>query len=188
MLIDKNNNPLQSGSIEVICGCMFAGKTKELIRRINNSGIAEHKIGVFKPSIDVRYDSEKIVSHDAHYLEAIPLNGALNILDHVDEIDLVAIDEAQFFGDDLVETVKKMSVDGKRVILAGLDNDYLGNPFGPMPALMSISNNVTTLHAVCERCGGEASFTYRKTQSVEQIVLGEKNEYEARCKSCYDAK
>lgn len=186
MLID-NNRP-QSGSIEVICGCMFAGKTKELIRRVNDSGIEQQKIGIFKPSIDVRYHPDKIVSHDASALDAIPLNEALTILDHIDNLELFAIDEAQFFGDELVEVAKKLVTEGKRVVIAGLDLDYLGNPFGPMPGLISIANKVTILHAVCERCGGEASFTFRKTSSEDQVLIGEKNEYEARCRSCYNAK
>lgn len=188
MLTDKINNPLQSGSVEVICGCMFAGKTKELINRVINSGVAQQKIGVFKPSIDVRYHPYKIVSHDANILDAIPLKDGLGMLVYIDNFELFAIDEAQFFGVELVEVTKKLVMKGKRVIIAGLDMDYLGNPFGPMPALISIANKVTTLHAICERCGGEASFTYRKTHSDEQVLVGEKNEYEARCKSCYDAK
>lgn len=186
MLIDKNCP--HSGSIEVICGCMFAGKTKELIKRVNISGVQQQKIGVFKPSIDVRYHPDKIVSHDASALDAIPLNEALRILDHIEDLELIAIDEAQFFGDELVEVAKKLVTEGKRVIVAGLDMDYLGNPFGPMPALISIANKVTTLHAICECCGGEASFTYRKTSSDDQVLIGEKNKYEARCRSCYDAK
>lgn len=188
MHIDKNNNDPQSGSVEVICGCMFSGKTKELIYRVSTSGIVQEKIGAFKPSIDIRYHADKIVSHDAGSIEATALNKALEILDHVDGMELIAIDEAQFFGDDLIVAVQGMAKDGKRVIVAGLDMDYLGRPFGPMPALISIANEVTKLHAICERCGAEAGFTYRKMQRDEQVLIGEKNEYEARCRSCYESK
>ena len=186
MPINLIQNKHQTGFIEVICGCMFSGKTKELIKRIKASGLKGHNIGVFKPSIDVRYHADKIVSHDTSSLEAKPIAQAKEMLDQIEGLELVAIDEAQFFGDDIVEVIKQLANEGKRVIVAGLDLDYLQKPFGPMPVLISIANQVTTLHAVCERCGGEASFTYRKTQSDQRILIGEKNEYEARCNTCYD--
>jgi thymidine kinase len=186
MPIDLNKKNRQTGIIEVICGCMFSGKTKELIRRIKDSGIQQQKIGVFKPSIDIRYHSDKIVSHDSNSVDATPIQEGKQIVDHVDGLELVAIDEAQFFEHALVEAVQKIADQGIRVIVAGLDMDYRGIPFGPMPALLSIANHVTQLHAICERCGGEASFSYRKTRSDEQVLIGEKNEYEARCISCFD--
>ncbi len=188
MSVETSKNNHHNGFIEVICGCMFSGKTNELISRVSTSGIEKQKIGLFKPSVDVRYHADNIVSHDAHVLEAKPLQEAMDILDHADDLALFAIDEAQFFGQEIVGAIEQLANQGKRVIIAGLDMDYMGRPFGPMPALLSIANHVTKLHAQCEQCGDEARFSYRKTSGQEQVLLGEKNEYEARCRTCYNLK
>ena len=181
----KPNDP--AGCIEVICGSMFSGKTEELIRRVREAEDNHQKIGVFKPSMDTRYHAEMIVSHDSNALNARPLDRAKKILEHVAEFEVIALDEAQFFDEELVQIIEELANAGKRLIIAGLDMDYQGKPFGPMPALLSIATYVTKLHAVCMQCGGEASFSFRKTSSQEQVVLGEKNEYEPRCRTCFNS-
>jgi thymidine kinase len=173
------------GSIEVVCGSMFSGKTEELIRRLKRAKIANLKVAIFKPSMDIRYHENMIVSHNENVLEAKPVSDAAEILDHVNEIDVVGIDEAQFFNEKITAVCESLAGMGKRVILAGLDMDYLGKPFGPMPNLLATANYVTKLHAVCVKCGGIASYSFRISDESDQVVLGEKQHYEARCRNCY---
>jgi thymidine kinase len=173
------------GSIEVVCGSMFSGKTEELIRRLKRAKIANLKIAIFKPSLDIRYHENMIVSHNENILDAKPVADPIEILNQVDEADVVGIDEAQFFNEKITSVCESLAGMGKRVILAGLDMDYLGKPFGPMPDLLATANYVTKLHAVCVKCGGTASYSFRISDENDQVVLGEKQHYEARCRSCH---
>jgi thymidine kinase len=181
----------ENGTIEVICGAMFSGKTEELIRRLKRARIARLQISLFKPSLDNRYHSEDIVSHDQSRIEARPVShsGEIHALltdsDQV-SVDVVGIDEAQFFDDGIVDVVRKLSAQGVRVVVAGLDMDYLGVPFGPMPALMAVAEQVTKLHPVCMVCGGTASHSYRIVPDRSHLMLGEKESYEPRCRSCFN--
>jgi thymidine kinase len=173
------------GWIEVICGSMFSGKTEELIRRINRAIIAQQEVKIFKPAIDVRYDYSKIVSHDKNAVNSFPINHSSEILERVGECKVVAIDEAQFFDNELTNICVKLANEGCRVIVSGLDMDYLGKPFGQMPDLMAVAEYVTKLHAICVQCGEVAMYSYRLALSEKQVLLGEKNEYEARCRKCF---
>lgn len=175
----------QSGWIEVVCGSMFSGKTEELIRRLKRARIANMQVISFKPQLDVRYHAEKIVSHDENATSAFPVADPLSILEQSEAYDVVGIDEAQFFGEQILDVCNTLANRGKRVIVAGLDMDYTGKPFGQMPALMSIANYVTKLHAVCVKCGGAASYSFRTSGKKDQVMLGEKDHYEARCRSCF---
>lgn len=177
----------KTGWIEVICGSMFSGKTEELIRRLKRAQIAHQSLRIFKPAIDVRYDSQKIVSHDANAIQSIPLQNAAEILPLAEGIDVVGIDEAQFFGLELLDVCEELAVKGTRVIVAGLDMDYLGKPFGPIPHLLATAEYLTKLHAICVRCGHLATHSYRLKPEKAKIVLGEKDLYEARCRICYHA-
>jgi thymidine kinase len=174
------------GWIEVICGSMFSGKTEELIRRLNRAKIAQQKIEIFKPAVDVRYHETEIVSHNSSSIDSIPVQASLNILLIQHDASVVGIDEAQFFDDEIVYVCQTLAEQGKRVIVAGLDMDYLGNPFGPMPKLMSIAEYVTKVHAICMVCGDLASHSFRKTNNTSQVMLGEKDTYEARCRHCFN--
>lgn len=187
----ENSIPVNSGkptgSIEVICGSMFSGKTEELIRRINRVKIAKRNIMIFKPSLDYRYSECDIVSHTKNSSQAIPVQSSRVIANTVTEdVDVVAIDEAQFFDHDLVNVVNGLASDGKRVILAGLDMDYMGQPFGPMPDLMAIADDVYKCRAICMKCGRLANYSYRMAESSEQVLIGEKQEYMPLCRSCYE--
>lgn len=182
---EPNTSTNKTGWIEVVCGSMFSGKTEELIRRIKRAEIANLKIAIFKPSVDIRYHENKIVSHNENILDAKPVSDPKTILDFVEGIDVVGVDEAQFFSEDIIGVCESLALMGKRVILAGLDMDYLGKPFGPMPNLLATANYVTKLHAVCIKCGGIASYSFRISDESQQVVLGEKKHYEARCRSCY---
>ena len=186
MFTEPNQINTNTGWIEVVCGSMFSGKTEELIRRLKRARIANQKVGIYKPEMDVRYSSDSIVSHDENAITAFPVKQALAILSNFNEFDVVGIDEAQFFGKELIEVCEQMANQGKRVIIAGLDMDYTGKPFGPMPELLSIANYVTKLHAICVKCGGIASYSYRTTLNKDQVVIGEKDHYEARCRSCFN--
>lgn len=182
----ENIHPREYGSIEVICGSMFSGKTEELIRRINRVKIAKRKITIFKPTLDIRYSKNDIVSHSRNSSEAIPVQNARVILSMVeDDTQVVAIDEAQFFDENIIEVVQTLVSKGKRVICAGLDMDYLGQPFGPMPQLMAIADDVYKCRAICVRCGHLANFSYRIAHSQEQVLIGEKQEYMPLCRCCY---
>jgi len=177
-------NNEQFGWIEVICGSMFSGKTEELIRRIKRAKIANQKIKVFKPVIDSR-SNNFIESHDESKLECIEVKSPNEILKKIDNCDVVAIDEAQFFDDLIVPVCNKIANNGIRVIIAGLDMDYLGNPFGPMPNLMAISEYVTKVHAVCKKSGNIANYSYRKNNKKDIVVIGEKDKYEPLSRSVF---
>src|SRR5690606_7849751 len=181
----KRSKEKGAGWIEVISGSMFSGKTEELIRRLNRARIANLNVEIFKPGIDVRYDEEDIVSHNKNSIRSTPVNMAEEILLYSGNCDVVGIDEAQFFDDALVDVVNKLADAGKRVILAGLDMDSNGVPFGPMPQLMAVAEYVTKVHAICVNCGEIAHYSFRKSASESQILLGEHDVYEARCRACY---
>ena len=180
-----NNTQEKKGHIEVICGSMFSGKTEELIRRLNRAVIAKQPVGIFKPSLDKRYQDDQVVSHDLTSIQSIPVKSAEEIIPLADDCQVVGIDEVQFFDQKIVQVVTDLANSGKRMILAGLDMDFEGNPFGPMPQLMAVAEYVTKVHAICMRCGNLASHSYRLTGSKETIMLGETESYEARCRSCF---
>lgn len=181
-----NQGPSKNaGWIEVICGSMFSGKTEELIRRLNRAVLARQQVEIFKPSVDQRYHEENIVSHNENSIRSTPVSVASEILLHVHTGEVVGIDEAQFFDDSIVEVAQTLAAQGTRVILAGLDMDYLGKPFGPMPSLMAVAEFVTKVHAICMRCGGVASHSYRLSASDAQVLLGSHRQYEARCRRCF---
>ena len=176
----------RTGWIEVVCGSMFSGKTEELIRRLNRAKIARQKVEIFKPAIDKRYHEQDIVSHNENSIRSTPINAAEEILLFASDCDVVGIDEAQFLDNSLVEVCNRLATNGKRVIVAGLDMDFAGKPFGPMPQLMSIAEYVTKVHAICVVCGEVAQYSYRKVTSQDKILLGETDSYEARCRRCYN--
>lgn len=176
------------GWIEVICGSMFSGKTEELIRRLKRVKIANLKVEIFKPSMDVRYDEEKIVSHDENKILSTPVDNSKSILLLAQNVDVVGIDEAQFFDDGIADVCELLALKGMRVIVAGLDMDFQGKPFGQMPALLAKADYITKLHAICVVCGNIANFSYRKSASADQIVLGEMDIYEPRCRICAQKK
>lgn len=181
---DKNDRST-TGWVEVICGSMFSGKTEELIRRLNRAVIARLKVEIFKPKIDTRFHDQRVVSHDERSIRSTPVEFPSDILLLSGECDVVGIDEAQFFDLSLVETVVTLANHGKRIIVAGLDMDFEGKPFGPMPGIMSVAEYVTKVHAICAKCGAIASYSFRLADSREQVVLGEKELYEARCRKCF---
>jgi len=174
-----------AGWIEVITGSMFSGKTEELIRRLNRAIIAKQQVEIFKPSVDTRYHDSDVVSHNETAIRSTPVDFAEDIILLAGNCDVVGIDEVQFFDDQLVGVCNKLANNGKRVIAAGLDMDFSGQPFGPMPGLMAIADYVTKVHAICAQCGNIASFSYRLSASKNKVVLGEKDTYEARCRSCF---
>src|SRR5436305_8706528 len=178
MFIEPHVSGEKRGWIEVICGCMFSGKTEELIRRIKRASIANLTTKIFKPSIDTRYDETNVVSHDENTIFSQPVQHSQNILLAADNVDVVGIDEAQFFDDGLVQVCEQLALNGMRVIVAGLDMDYLGKPFGPVPQLLAIADYITKLHAICVHCGNIASMSYRKTKQSRQVVIGELDIYE----------
>lgn len=185
----ESNPPLpgRCGSIEVICGSMFSGKTEELIRRINRVRFTRQKIAIYKPSIDTRYSREDVVSHDSTAIASTPIETARLIPSYTDEdVQVVAIDEAQFFDNDLVDVCNNLANRGIRVIVAGLDMDYTGRPFGPIPALCAIADDVQKTRAICVRCGRLANFSYRTVSESGQVLLGEKDEYQPLCRCCYN--
>jgi thymidine kinase len=185
MFIEPNLKADRRGWIEVICGSMFSGKTEELIRRLKRVKIAHLETAIFKPSIDVRFDEFNIVSHDTNSIKSVPVKSANDILLMVKNVDVVGIDEAQFFDENIVPVCEQLALNGLRVIVAGLDMDYQGKPFGPMPDLLSIADYITKLHAICVKCGNIAHVSYRKqADSDQQILLGEKELYEPRCRVC----
>ena len=184
MFIEPNFNGERRGWIEVICGSMFSGKTEELIRRLKRVEIANQKAKIFKPSIDLRYDDLKIVSHDENKIQSIPVNNSQSILLLAQNVDVVGIDEAQFFDDQITGVCEKLALNGIRVIVAGLDMDYQGKPFGQMPNLLAIADYITKLHAICMKCGNIANMSYRKVAVGGQVLLGEKEIYEPRCRVC----
>ncbi len=179
------NQKEQFGWIEVICGSMFSGKTEELIRRLKRAQFAKQKVEIFKPAIDVRYDEEEVVSHDSNSIRSTPVPAAANIPILADNCDVVGIDEAQFFDDEIVKVCNDLANKGIRVIVAGLDMDFKGNPFGPMPFLMATAEYVTKVHAVCTRTGNLAQYSYRKSQNDNLVLLGETEEYEPLRRAAY---
>lgn len=185
MFIEPYRSPRASGWIEVITGAMFSGKTEELIRRLKRARIASQKVEIFKPAIDNRYDEFDIVSHDASRIRSTPIENSHNILLLSAEVDVVGVDEAQFFDQDIVEVADQLATKGKRVIIAGLDMDFTGAPFGPVPALLAKAEYITKLHAICVRCGDIASYSHRRTKIEDRILLGEKDVYEPRCRRCF---
>ena len=185
MFLEKSNNTERSGWVEVICGSMFSGKTEELIRRLKRARIAQQKVEIFKPVIDTRYHEEDVVSHDANSIRSTPVGSANQILLMANDYDVVGIDEAQFFDDELAYVCNTLANNGVRVIVAGLDMDYLGKPFGPMPALMATAEYVTKVHAICPYCGDLANYTHRTVDKDGQVVLGEAEAYEPLCRKHY---
>ena len=188
MFIEPNISGERRGSIEVICGSMFSGKTEELIRRLKRAKIAHQHVEIFKPAIDVRYDESAVVSHDANSIHSTPIDNSQTILLMAEGVDVIGIDEAQFFDDQIMHVCEVLALRGIRVIIAGLDMDYLGKPFGQMPNLLAIADYITKLHAICMQCGNIASISFRKTAADAQVVLGEKETYEPRCRKCYHEK
>lgn len=174
-----------SGSIEVICGSMFSGKTEELIRRLKRAQIAKLNVEIFKPKTDTRYDETAVVSHDSNSIQSTPVESSAAILLLGTNTQVVGVDEAQFFDDELPEVCNKLALKGIRVIVAGLDMDFQGKPFGPMPNLMAIAEHVTKVNAVCMQCGSPAVYSYRTVASEAKVLLGEKDSYEPRCRACY---
>jgi thymidine kinase len=173
------------GWIEVICGCMFSGKTEELIRRLKRAEFARQKVEIFKPLMETRYDEEEVVSHDANSIRSTPVESSSNILLLANDVEVVGIDEAQFFDDNLPNVCNQLANNGVRVIVAGLDMDYQGKPFGPMPNMLAIAEYVTKVHAICMKTGKLASFSHKKSGSDNQVELGEKDLYEPLSRQAY---
>ncbi|MBR5431359.1 MAG: thymidine kinase [Bacteroidales bacterium] len=176
----------KSGSIEVICGSMFSGKTEELIRRLRRAQFAGQKIAIFKPKLDVRYSEDNVVSHDLKSVPSTAIKNPTEIFLMDSDVRVVGIDEAQFFDDSLIKVLQTLANRGVRVIVAGLDTDYMGKPFGPMPALMAVAEEVQKVHAICVKCGNLANHSHRLTKDQNLVVLGEKDVYEPLCRDCYN--
>lgn len=187
-LESKASRSKNRGWVEVICGSMFSGKTEELLRRIRRAKFAQQQIELFKPAIDVRYDETDVVSHDETSMVSTPVHNSSEILLYVnmETVEVVGIDEVQFFDDGIVEVCNKLANSGIRVIVAGLDMDYLGNPFGPMPRLLAIAEYVSKVHAICTHCGDLAQYSHRLVVNDKQVMLGEKESYEPLCRHCYN--
>ena len=177
----------KAGSVEVICGSMFSGKTEELIRRLKRATFAKQKVAIFKPCIDVRYSEDQVVSHDSNSIPSTPIDSPAKMLELSNDIEVVGIDEAQFFDSTLIDVVQALANKGVRVIIAGLDTDFLGKPFGPMPALMAIAEDIQKVHAICVKCGSPANHSHRLSKNDQLVVLGEKDAYEPLCRHCYYA-
>ncbi len=175
----------KTGSIEVIAGSMFSGKTEELIRRLKRAKIARLKVEIFKPAIDTRYSVAEVVSHDENSIMSTPVETSGNIMLLAGDVDVIGIDEAQFFDNGLLEVSVALANQGIRVIIAGLDMDFKGKPFGPIPGLMAVADHITKVHAICMRCGDVAQFSHRFSKADKLVLLGEKDEYEPLCRSCY---
>lgn len=173
------------GSIEVICGSMFSGKTEELIRRLKRAKIARLRVEIFKPAVDVRYSDTEVVSHDSNSIHSTPVENSASILLLSEDVDVVGIDEAQFFDPGVVDVCNELAKRGIRVIVAGLDMDFKGVPFGPMPQLCAIADDVSKVHAICVHCGELANYSHRLVSNDKQVMLGEKSEYQPLCRSCY---
>ncbi len=185
MFIEPNLTGEHRGWIEVICGSMFSGKTEELIRRLKRVKFANLKVEIFKPAVDVRYDVSSIVSHDENAILSTPIDNSQKILLLAQGVDVVGIDEAQFFDLEITQVCQQLALSGTRVIVAGLDMDYMGKPFGQMPNLLAVADYITKLHAICVRCGNIASFSHRKSAGGPQVLLGEKDVYEPLCRKHY---
>lgn len=185
MFLEPSYKGQRSGWIEVICGSMFSGKTEELIRRLKRAKIANQIVKIYKPKIDTRYADDKVVSHDQNSIDSISIESSRQLLTLTEGINVIGIDEAQFFDNELPAVCQKLALRGSRIILAGLDMDYMGNPFGPMPALLAVGEYITKVHAICHHCGNLATHSYRLTEEDSKVLLGEKESYEARCRVCY---
>ena len=185
MTFDIAGEAHRPGRIEVVCGSMFSGKTEELIRRLRRAKFAHQKVEIFKPSIDKRYSEDEVVSHDSNSIMSTPIDTAALILLLASDIDVVGIDEAQYFDEGLVEVCNELANRGMRVIVAGLDMDYKGVPFGPIPALCAIADEVTKVHAICVKCGNLAYLSHRTVDNDRRVLLGETAEYEPLCRECY---
>jgi thymidine kinase len=187
MFLEKDtNSKTRSGWIEVICGSMFSGKTEELIRRLNRARIAKQRVEIFKPHIDKRYSDEDVVSHDSKAIQSIPVESASQILFYANDMEVIGIDEAQFFDDELASVCDQLANSGVRVIIAGLDMDFQGKPFGPLPALMATAEYVTKVHAICMRCGNLANYSHRIIANEKLVMLGETESYEPLCRKCFN--
>jgi thymidine kinase len=187
MFIEPNIRGERRGWIEVICGSMFSGKTEELIRRLKRVRIANLKVEIFKPAIDIRFDEIRIISHDTNQIQSTPIDNSQKIL-MAQDVDVIGIDEAQFFDDELPSVCDQLAYNGIRVIVAGLDMDFTGKPFGQMPFLLAKADYITKLHAICVRCGNIANYSYRKIPNEDQVMLGATDAYEPRCRICYNEK
>ena len=181
-----SENARKTGCIEVICGSMFSGKTEELIRRLKRAQFAKQKIEIFKPTVDKRYSDLDVVSHDLHKIPCTPIKDPARMLNVATDVEVVGVDEAQFFDESLIQVCQALANRGIRVIVAGLDTDYLGKPFGPIPGLMAIAEDVQKVHAICVRCGNLANHSHRLSRSKKLVVLGEKDVYEPLCRECFN--
>ncbi len=184
---EVDGNTMKQGSIEIITGSMFSGKTEELLRRLRRARFAKLNIRLFKPNIDTRYSETRVVSHDSNSIEATPVSNANEIEVNAVGADVVGIDEAQFFSADIINVCRSLAKNGCRVIVAGLDMDFTGKPFGPMPQLMAVADDVLKVHAICVRCGALAQFSHRTSGGKGLVVIGETDHYEPLCRTCYDA-
>ncbi len=185
MEFTPHSTPKDTGWIEVIAGCMFSGKTEELIRRLRRATIAKQHVKIFKPAIDLRYSENSIVSHNEQSLPSVLIKDIKEVFEHSKDAQVIGIDEAQFFSSDIIEVCNKLANEGKRVIVAGLDQDYKGIPFEPMPQLLAVAEYITKTLAICVECGNPADKTQRKTTSSERVIVGAANIYEARCRRCH---
>jgi len=185
MFLEPYEKPHRNGWIEVVCGCMFSGKTEELIRRLRRAQFAKQKVAIFKPMLDTRYDEVNIVSHDENSIHSTPVKSAADIPLLVADTEVVGIDEAQFFDESLPQVCEDIANRGIRVIIAGLDMDFAAKPFGPMPLLLARAEYITKVHAICVRCGNLASYSYRLSDIDSTVLLGAKNHYEPRCRTCF---
>ena len=185
MFLEPHFKGQRSGWIEVICGSMFSGKTEELIRRLKRAKIASQKVEIFKPRIDTRYDSVKVVSHDDNSILSTPVEDSSKLLELSEGVSVVGVDEAQFFDEGLPDVCQQLALRGIRVIAAGLDMDYKGLPFGPMPDLLAVAEYITKVHAICSHCGNLATHSFRLSTDSNTVLVGEKDTYEARCRTCY---
>ncbi|WP_297096773.1 thymidine kinase [uncultured Draconibacterium sp.] len=187
MFIERDvNGHKKVGTIEVVAGSMFSGKTEELIRRLKRAKIAKQKVEIYKPMVDIRYSETEVVSHDENAIHSTPVENSANILLLAGDVDVIGIDEAQFFDKGLIEVVNQLANMGIRVIVAGLDMDFKGVPFGPIPGLMAVADYITKVHAICVRCGSIAQFSHRLSEKEQVVLLGEKDIYEPLCRSCYN--
>ena len=185
MFLEPHFKGQRSGWIEVICGSMFSGKTEELIRRLRRAQIARQETLIFKPALDTRYAEEEVVSHDQNSIPARPIRHPREMLDCCEGIHVIGVDEAQFFDLELTDVLQQLALEGKRIVVAGLDMDFRGKPFGPMPHLLAVAEYITKVHAICSHCGNLATHSYRLVADSDTVVLGEKDTYEPRCRTCY---
>ena len=185
MFLEPHFSGQRSGWIEVICGSRFSGKTEELIRRLKRARIAGQRVEIFKPKVDTRYGDAQVVSHDSNALMATPITDTSKLLKVPDDVTVIGLDEAQFFEPAVVDHVIELATRGKRIVIAGLDMDFRGKPFGPICSLLAVAEYITKVHAICSHCGNLATHSYRKTQDQDTVVLGETDLYEARCRRCY---